>query len=419
MMGAMRVARWMVAALCVGSLLADARAQTVAKWRCKHLLAEDGATWLEDMVVETILDGIALVRPFAAEADRDAQDFGDSWVVPGLIDLHTHLLLHPYNERSWDDQVRSESLELRTLRAGKQALDTLLAGFVAVRELGTEGAGFADVALKTAIQEDIVRGPRVYTATRAIVLRGCYGPDPENPSTPKGAQCVAGEDEIRNAVREQAAAGADWIKVYADYRHGSKGPVAPTFSLAELQVLCAEAARCKLPVAAHATTEEGIRRAVVAGVRTIEHGAGASAETLALMVQKGVVLCPCLAANEAIVRYAGHQGPIVERLNVAKAGFQRALAAGVTIACGSDAGVFAHGANARELLLMVEYGMTPQQALASATSVAAKVLGASDLGVVRKGARCGLVFLRNDPLRDISALQSVQAVVREGVERRF
>jgi imidazolonepropionase-like amidohydrolase len=338
--------------------------------------------------------------------------------VPGLIDLHTHLLLHPYNERSWDDQVRSESLELRTLRAGKQAQDTLLAGFVAVRELGTEGAGLADVALKTAIQDGIVRGPRIYASTRAIVLRGCYGPDPEDPAKPKGAQCVAGEDEIRAAVREQAAAGADWIKVYADYRHGSKGPVAPTFSLAELQALCAEAAACKLPVAAHASTDEGIRRAVLAGVRTIEHGSGASAETLAMMVQKGVVLCPCLAANEAIVRYAGHQGPVVERLNAAKAGFQRALAAGVTIACGSDAGVFSHGANVRELELMVEYGMKPQQALAAATSVAAKVLQANDLGVIRKGARCGLVVLSKNPFDDITALRSVRAVIRESNESR-
>jgi imidazolonepropionase-like amidohydrolase len=396
--------------------LADAvAAQTVAYWRCKHLLAEDGVTWLNDMVVGTILDGIVEIRPYANEGGE--RDLGDSWVVPGLIDLHTHMLLHPYNERSWEDQVRSESLELRTLRSGKHARDTLLAGFVAVRELGTEGAGLADVALKTAIQDGIVQGPRIYAATRAIVLRGCYGPDPEDPAKPKGAQCVAGEDEIRAAVREQAAAGADWIKVYADYRHGSRGAVAPTFSLKELRALCDEAQKRGLPVAAHATTDEGIRRAVEAGVRTIEHGSGASAETLALMVQKGVVLCPCLAANEAIVRYAGHQGPIVERLNAAKAGFQRALAAGVTIACGSDAGVFAHGSNAHELELMVEYGMKPEQALAAATSLAAAVLGARDLGVIRKGAHCGLVVLGKNPFEDMSALRSVRAVIRESEER--
>ena len=243
-----------------------------------------------------------------------------------------HLLLRPYDQMSWDDQVRTESEALRSLRAAAFARDTLRAGFVAVRELGTEGADFADVALRQAMGEGHVRGPRLFVATRAIVLQGCYGPDPENPATRKGAQVVAGEAAIRAAVREQVAGGADWIKVYADYRHGKSGPVAPTFSLEELQALCDEAKQLGRPVAAHANTDEGIRRAVLAGVRTIEHGAGASATTLALMKEKGVVLCPCLAATEAIVRYAGHKGPVAERLNVGKLGFQRALAAGVTIA---------------------------------------------------------------------------------------
>jgi imidazolonepropionase-like amidohydrolase len=218
-------------------------------------------------------------------------------------------------------------------------------------------------------------------------------------------------------VREQAAAGANWIKVYADYRHGNRGAVAPTFSLEELQALCDEAAKAHLPVAAHATTDEGIRRAVLAGVRTVEHGQGASDATLQLMKEKGVVLCPCLAANEAVARYAGRSGPAAARLNPGKAGFQRALAAGVTIACGSDAGVFAHGDNAREIELMVEDGMTPQQALAAATAVAAKVLGAADLGVIRPGARCGLVVLDKDPLQDIHNLRRVVAVIRERDER--
>lgn len=395
---------------------ADVRSQREATWRCKHVLAEDGVSWREDVVVGTILDGVTRIRP-AAEVDQVDKDFGDAWMIPGLIDLHTHLLLRPYNLMSWDDQVRKESGELRAIRATRHARDTLFAGFVAVRDLGTEGAGFADVAMQKAMDESLFTGPRLYVATRAIVLRGCYGPDPEDPSVPKGAQCVAGEAEVRRAVREQAAAGAQWIKVYADYRHGRSGAVAPTFSLEELRALCDEAQKAKLPVAAHATTDEGIRRAVEAGVRTIEHGGGASAETLSRMKEKGVVLCPCLAANEAIVLYAGRKGPVAERLNAGKAGFQRALAAGVTIACGSDAGVFAHGDNARELELMVEYGMTPAQALAAATTVAANVLGATDLGVIRPGARCGLVVLGRNPLQDITALRAVRAVVRESDER--
>jgi imidazolonepropionase-like amidohydrolase len=387
-------------------------AQRPASWRCRHLLSEDGASWRDDVVVTTSGGTIVAIQS-AADAGEADRDFGDAWVVPGLIDLHTHLLLRPYDQMSWDDQVRKESAELRSIRAVRHAEHTLLAGFAAIRDLGTEGASFADVALQKALAEGSMRGPRLYTSTRAIVLRGCYGPDPEDPATPKGAQCVAGVDEVRAAVREQAAGGAQWIKVYADYRHGASGPVAPTFSLEELQALCDEAAVAKLPVAAHANTDEGIRRAVLAGVRTIEHGAQASEATLALMKERGVVLCPCLAANEAIARYAGQKGPNASRLNAGKAGFQRALAAGVAIACGSDAGVFAHGDNARELELMVEFGMTPAQALASATRIAAQVLGANDLGALRPGARCGLLVLGGDPLRDVKALRDVRAFVRE------
>lgn len=387
------------------------RGQEPTNWRCRHLLDEAGTAFREDQVVTLAGGKIVAIRP-AAEVP-DAHDLGDSWVIPGLIDLHTHFLLRPYDQMKWDDQVRSESDALRAIRAGKHALDTLRAGFVAVRDLGTEGAGIVDVDLVAAMREGTVRGPRLFPSTKAIVLRGCYGPDPDDPSTKKGAQAVAGSDEVRRAVREQAAAGAAWIKVYADYRHGTSGPVAPTFSLEELQALCTEAAAAGLPVAAHATTDEGIRRAVVAGVRTIEHGAGASEATLRLMQERGVVLCPCLAASEAIVRYAGHRGPIVDRLNAGKVGCQRALAAGVTIACGSDAGVFRHGDNARELELMVECGMTPAQALAAATAVAAKVLGVPELGTIRVGAACGLLALAGDPLQDIRHLRQVRAVIRD------
>ena len=395
--------------LAVCLVAAVAMAQRPVTWRGRPLLHEEANAWRDEVVVSTLglVDSVLPANP----AERADHDFGESWVIPGLIDLHTHLLLRPYDQMSWDDQVKKESLELRTIRAVRHAERTLLAGFVAIRDLGTEGAGYADVALRSAIDGDAMSGPRLFAATRAIVQRGCYGPDPEDPSTPKGAQAVSGEDEIRAAVREQAAGGAQWIKVYADYRHGKAGPVAPTFSPEELQALCDEAAKAKLPVAAHATTDEGIRRAVDAGVRTIEHGAGASESTLRAMKDRGVVLCPCLAANEAIVRYAGRRGPIVDRLNAARAGFQRALAAGVTIACGSDAGVFAHGDNVRELELMVEYGMTPAQALASATRVAAAVLGRPDLGAVRGGARCGFVVLAGDPLQDIHNLRKVVAVV--------
>jgi imidazolonepropionase-like amidohydrolase len=399
----------------LAALTGTASAQRPGTWRCKRLLAEDGRSWREDVVVVTMLSDIVAIEP-ASKHEAVDRDFGDAWVIPGLIDLHTHLLLKPYDQMSWDDQVLRETTELRTLRARAHGVDTLHAGFVAVRDLGTEGAGFADVALQRAIAEGIATGPRIWPSTRAIVRRGWYGPAPDDPAVPKGAQTVDGDAEIREAVRAQAAGGAQWIKVYADYRRQKGGAAEPSFAEADLIALCDEAAKAGLPVAAHATTDEGIRRAVAAGARTIEHGGGASAATLRAMKERGVVLVPCLAANEAIVRQAGHQGPIVERLNAAKAGFQRALAAGVTIGCGSDAGVFRHGDNARELELMVAYGMTPAAALASATTIAAGVLGAKDLGVVKKGARCGLVVLGADPLVDISALRQVRAVVRESDE---
>jgi len=280
-----------------------------------------------------------------------------------------------------------------------------------VRDLGTEGAAFADVALRDAIAGGMVRGPQIFASTRAIVATGCYGPSLPAATVPKGAQEATGVDGVRTAVREQVAAGADWIKVYADYRRAAGAQATPTFTLEELQAACTEAAAAGLPVAAHATTDEGARRAVVAGVRTVEHGQGASTATLQLMAEKGVALCPCLAANEAVARYAGHRGPNVDRLNPGRIAFQRALAAGVTIACGSDAGVFQHGDNAREIELMAEFGMTPAQALAAATTTAARVLGRPELGRIGAGARAFLVVLRSDPLQDVHNLRSVQAVI--------
>ena len=408
----MRIFVWLLLA---SLLTLPAAAQRPGTWRCANVLSEDGKSWRKDMVIVTMLNQIIAVRPAKPDEAVD-KDFGERWLIPGMIDLHTHLLLRPYNIEKWNDQVLHASDGLRTLRARQFARDTLHKGFVAIRDLGTEGAGYADVDLKQAMDESLMRGPRIYPATRAIVQRGRYGPSPNDPNVKKGAQPVAGIEEIEAAVREQIAGGATWIKVYADYGFGPDGGVTPTFSLEELTALCVEAKRLGRPVAAHASTDEGMRRATLAGVATIEHGSGGSKETFELMRERGVVLCPCLAANEAIVQYAGRKGPIVQRLNAAKIGFQQALAAGVTIACGSDAGVFAHGDNAREIELMVEYGMSNQQALAAATSVAAKVLGASDLGTVRAG-NVGFVILNGDPLQDIANLRRVYSVVRESEER--
>jgi imidazolonepropionase-like amidohydrolase len=367
---------------------------------------------------------VAGADPAAAPVQR--LDLSGLVLIPGLIDLHTHLLLHPYDETPWNDQVLKEALELRTIRAVTAARATLEAGFTTVRELGTEGAGFADVALRDAVAMHLVPGPRIFAATRAIVATGCYGPAGFDPrwEVPKGAQEADGTDGVRRAVRQQIAAGADWIKLYADYSRRPGAPATPTFSEAELAAAVDEARGAGLPVAVHAHTAEGIRRAVEAGVTTIEHGTGATPEVLALMRQHGTVLCPTLAAVEAISRYAGWRPgqPEPPRLRQSRETFAQALAAGVTIANGSDAGVFAHGDNAREIELLVACGMTPRAALRAATATAAGVLGhAGDLGRIAPGYLADLVAVTGDPLADIGALRHPVLVVKEGrveIDRR-
>ncbi len=402
------------------------RSETVVL-RGARVLSPDGARLLEGRAV-VVRDGVIerVAEASTLQTPRDARviDLQGLTLLPGLIDLHTHLLLHPYDEASWNDQVLKESLALRTVRAVAHARRTLLAGWTTIRDLGTEGAGFADVGLRDAIAQGIVPGPRMLTATKAIVATGAYGPAGFDPrwqfSMPKGAQVADGPTGVRVAVRQQIAAGADWIKLYGDYRRKPGGPNSPTFTLEELRAAVDEAAAAGIPVAVHANTDEAIRRAVEAGARTIEHGAEASMETLLLMKEKGVALCPTLAAGEAIVRYAGGDVRNDPRIEAGRALVQRALQAGVIVACGSDAGVFAHGDNVRELELLVDAGMTPAQALAAATTVAARVLGMEDkLGCVAPGCIADLIAVEGDPLRDVSALRRVRFVMQQGVVQRF
>jgi imidazolonepropionase-like amidohydrolase len=386
------------------------------------VLDADGVSYLAGRAI-LIVDGrIVQIAPESElqvppEATRLALD--GLRLLPGLIELHAHLLLHPYDQASWDDQVLKESLELRTIQGVAAARATLEAGFTTLRDMGTEGAGFADVALRDAIARGIVPGPRIVTSTRAIVATGCYGPAGFDPrwDVPKGAQEADGVDGVRRAVRQQIAAGADWVKVYADYRRRLGDPATATFSQAELDALVDEARSARRPVAAHATTEEGIRRSVLAGVATIEHGYGATDELLGLMRERGVVLCPTLAAAEALARYAGWQPgtPEPPRIQASRESFARALKSGVTIACGSDVGVFAHGDNAREIELMVDYGMSPRAALRAATATAARVLGhEADLGRIAPEYVADLIAVRGDPLTDPSALRRPVVVIKDG-----
>jgi len=342
-------------------------------------------------------------------------------LLPGLIEGHSHLFLHPYNETPWDDQVLKESRAERTARAVQHAQATLMAGFTTVRDLGTEGAMYDDVGLKIAIEKGVIPGPRMICATRAIVAKGTYGP--KSPSSdvilPQGAAEVSNMDEMMNETRTQISKGADLIKVYADYRWGPNDESLPTFTVKEIKAAVQIANSSNRAVVAHATTAAGMMRAINAGVSTIEHGDNGTEEVFKMMKEKGIALCPTLAAGDALQRYRGWKkgiDPEPASITNKKKSFQLALQSGVTICMGGDVGVFTHGDNAREMELMVEYGMRPIDVLRSATSVNAKLFGyGNKIGSIEQGLLADIIAIDGDPSADIKNIRKIKLVMKNGV----
>ncbi|MGW8267805.1 MAG: amidohydrolase family protein [Longimicrobiales bacterium] len=346
-------------------------------------------------------------------------DLPNLTLLPGLIEGHAHLLLHPYDETPWTDQVLLESLAERTARAVVHAERSLMAGVTTLRDLGTEGAGYADVGLKAAIEKGVIQGPRLIVTTRAIVATGSYNPKgaPEW-NLPKGAQEADGYDDLIRVTRDQIGRGADWVKIYADYRWGPDGSAQPSFTEEELRTVVEVASSSGRWVSAHATSAEAMRRATEAGVRTIEHGDGGTREVFRLMAERGVALCPTVAVAPAISGYGGWRAgtdPEPARIVRKRETFRMALEEGVSICFGGDVGVFDHGDNAWDAEIMVEWGMPVFDALVATTSGNARILGLDDeLGFVRTGYRADLIAVQGDPTTDISALRRVRFVMKDG-----
>jgi imidazolonepropionase-like amidohydrolase len=381
----------------------------------KPALTFDGETLRQGWAVRINGERIESAGPAAGIDTTGAKviDLPGLTLMPGLVEGHSHVLLHAYSETPWNDQVAHEGLGLRVARATNHLRDTLMAGFTTIRDLGTEGAGYADVELKQAVNQGIIPGPRMLVVTRAIVATGAYGPKGFAPEwrVPQGAEEADGVDSLIRTVRDQIGRGADWIKLYGDYRWGPHPGSSPTFSLEEMKLAVETARNAGVPVAVHTSTVEGMRRAILAGAETIEHGNDGTPEIFKLMMEHHVAFCPTLTAGGGPTQLGQPDSPATARK---RAMFKAALDSGVTILSGSDVGTFPHGDNAREIERMVDFGMPSEDALKSATSVAGRVLHL-EIGEVRPGMLADLIAVDGNPTKEISAIRRVKFVMKGGV----
>jgi len=366
------------------------------------------------------IDAVGPVASTTAPAGARMVRLAGTTLMPGMIEGHSHLLLHPYNETVWNDQVLREPLALRVARATNHANATLMAGITTVRDLGTEGAAYADVGLRQAINEGIIPGPRMIVAGPAMVATGSYAPKGFAPEwhVPQGADEADGIDGVMHAARNQIAHGVDLIKIYADYRWGPNGETKPTFTQDEIAHIVQVANSSGRPVVAHSSTVEGMRRAILGGVDTIEHGDDGTPEIWKLMVEKNVAFCPTIAAGDATAQYAGWKkgvDPEPARIARKRETFKAALAVGVKMCFGGDVGVFAHGDNVRELELMVGAGMPAPAAVIAATSGNASYFRQGErIGRVKAAMLADLIAVAGDPTADIHALRQVKMVMKNG-----
>ena len=382
----------------------------------------DGEAMHEGWALLIENDKIISIGPkekITAPANATKIEYPNSTLTPGLIEGHSHLFLYPYNITDWDTQVLKESDAYRTARATVHAKNTLMAGFTTARDLGTEGAGYSDVALKRAINEGIIPGPRMMVAGRAIVSTGSYGPKgyDNDQQIMLGAEPADGNDLIR-VVRDQIGKGADFIKIYADYRWGLQGEDQPSFTLEELKLINEVTRSSGRVMVCHAKSKEAIKRAVLAGAETIEHGDFIDVETGKLMKENNVTFIPTLAAVDMITQYRGwKKGVQPDPANVVskKKSFKAAMESGVAIGMGGDVGVFPHGENVLEMELMVEYGMKPMEVLKAATSVNARAFHLDNqVGFLREGMKADLLIVSGDPSKLISDLRKVKFVMKDG-----